>query len=61
MNTLTAKKWVGVFIDTNEIPLKNQNFWVVTKGINAFFFFVNMVKNTKMKKHLCRQKMFVID
>ena len=53
MKTLTAKKWVGVFIDTNEIPSKFQNFWVVPKGINAFFFFVNTVKNLELEKHVC--------
>ena len=61
MNTLTPKKWVGVFIDTNGIPSKFQNFCEVPKGINAFFFSVNRVKNCKIKKHPCRQKVFVID
>ena len=53
MNTLTAKKWVRVFVDTNGIPSKFRNFWVVTKDINAFFFFVNTVKNFKIAKALC--------
>ena len=53
MNTLTAKKWVAPFADTNENPLKFQNFWVVPKGINAFFFFVNRVKTVKIEKNLC--------
>ena len=53
MNTLPAKKWVGVFVDTNEIPSKFQNFWVVQKDINAFFFCIRLVKNNKIKKHLC--------
>ena len=53
MNTLTAKKWVTPFADTNGIPSNFQNFWVVPKGINAFFFSVNRVKNYKIKKHPC--------
>ena len=61
MNTLTAKKWVAPFADTNGIPSKFQNFWVVPKGINAFFFFVNRGKKFEIKKHLCWQKVFVID
>ena len=61
MNTLTAKKWVAPFADTNENPLKFQNFWVVPKGINAFFFFVNRVKTVKIEKNLCWEKVFYID
>ena len=53
MNTLTPKKWVGVFIDTNGIPSKFQNFWLVLIQPNAFFFCIRMVKNVKIQKHLC--------
>ena len=53
MNTLTAKKWVVVFVDTNGIPSKFQNFWVVPKGINAFFSSICMVKNYKIDNDLC--------
>ena len=53
MNTLTSKKWVGVFVDTNEIPSKFQKIWVVPKDINAFLFYVNRVKNIKSEKDHC--------
>ena len=61
MNTLTAKKWVAPFVDTNEIPSKFQNFWVVLMQPNAFFVFVNRVKTVNIEKHLCWEKVFVID
>ena len=61
MNTLTAKKWVAPFADTNGIPSKFRNFWVEPKGINAFFFCICMVQKFKIEKHLCWEKVFVID